>query len=145
MTLEEILIDTLEYYGADENRYCKGLRTCEYSPFTLGIEEISEGCAVGRLLTPELAILLDENGVSSIEEIQPKLDPDEEEDDKSHLLPVQVQQKLIDNMDFFMELQDFHDCKRIINGVLTDTGKSNLIRFINDYNFDQSKFTKWLS
>lgn len=146
MNLEDILLDTLEYYGADESRYCKTINSCQYSPLSLGLEGVSEGCAIGRLLTPELAFELDKLNVGSINDIESINDDEGEiEGDKSGILPAEVQQKLMKNLDFFSDLQSFHDCKRIINGVLTDYGKSQINGFIRDYNFDRSKFTKWLS
>lgn len=55
-----VLQDTIQYYSQDpDGRRCSGYGTCCYSPKTIGKEETSEGCAVGRLLSAELREELD--------------------------------------------------------------------------------------
>ncbi len=148
MNLEDILLDTLEYYGADESRYCMDSKgnSCRYSPFALGIEEASEGCAIGRLLTPEIASKLDKHELGSIDEILQDLEEEIKEDNyhESSLLPKDVYDKLSENIDFFADLQLFHDTKKIVNGKLTLSGSYNLKEFIRRYGFNQFKFTKWI-
>lgn len=58
-----LLDSTIAYYSENINRRCvmtnsEGDVKCKYSGTTIGNEE-SEGCAIGRLLTPELRQQLD--------------------------------------------------------------------------------------
>lgn len=57
----EFLNDTIEYYSTDTNRRCVDdfSDNCFYSPVTANKESISDGCAIGRHLTPELKLELD--------------------------------------------------------------------------------------
>ena len=60
-TIQEKLIllqETKDYYNTDVSRICRSDNKCAYSGKTLGIK--SDGCAVGRLLTPEKRLELDE-------------------------------------------------------------------------------------
>lgn len=57
-----VLQDTVQYYSKDpDGRRCIVDDMCRYSPKTLGKEATSEGCAIGRLLPPELREELDIN------------------------------------------------------------------------------------
>lgn len=76
-----LLNETVAYYSEDTNRRCSNNeRFCAYDPATVGKEGISEGCAVGRLLSPQLKKELDKkyppiskpSGVHSIFEELPK-------------------------------------------------------------------------
>lgn len=55
----QVLEDTVKYYSEDVNRRCLNDYNCFYSPKSVGKEGVSEGCAVGRLLTQELRDFLD--------------------------------------------------------------------------------------
>lgn len=60
----QILDETVAYYSKDTNRRCtspKGTVTggCFYAPESVNKVGISDGCAVGRLLTPEFRIFID--------------------------------------------------------------------------------------
>lgn len=139
MSLEEILLDTLEYYGEDEHRYCKKNSECTYSPATLGLELFSEGCAIGRLLTPEIALKFDnELGFTGIQDIV-----------NHYIYALEFWDKEMANflnseIVFFSQLQMLHDRKLIKNGELDWEGDFILNELINEYSFDKSKFTKWL-
>lgn len=54
MTQEQFLTDTIEYYSKDPSRRrCMNAEgTCKYSPVVARITT-SEGCAIGRHMTPE--------------------------------------------------------------------------------------------
>lgn len=55
-----VLQDTIQYYSQDPiGRRCSDDNSCSYSPKTLWKEATSEGCAVGRLLSPKLREELD--------------------------------------------------------------------------------------
>lgn len=79
MNLQEkkisLLEDTVEYYSVDSNRLCKfgKLPSCYYSPITAQNPH-SNGCAIGRLVSPKLRIKLDEakGTVSEIFDLLPK-------------------------------------------------------------------------
>lgn len=61
MTRDEILLSTLEYYTIDPiNRRCVSDEGyCQYSPITALKKDLSEGCAIGRLLDKDLAREID--------------------------------------------------------------------------------------
>jgi hypothetical protein len=50
----------IAYFSEDPIRRCKGESGCFYHPSTLGLEGVSEGCAVGRKLNPDIALALDD-------------------------------------------------------------------------------------
>lgn len=55
----EVLEETVKYYSENTERRCiKG--SCTYAPENSDKVGISDGCAVGRLLDPELRLKLDE-------------------------------------------------------------------------------------
>lgn len=93
-----LLNETVAYYSEDTNRRCDTEHICAYDPATVGKEGISEGCAIGRLLSPQLKKELDKkytsiskpSGVPSIFEELPK--------------SVQYYGK-----DFLTQLQSLHD------------------------------------
>lgn len=91
----KVLQETLEYYKQDpQAKRCKEGKTCAYSPYTVGKQDTSEGCAVGRLLTPELQQRLDKENEGDIVELV------------FHKLPEEVQSL---GLDFLLYLQYFHD------------------------------------
>ncbi len=60
-----LLNDTIAHYSENVNRRCvaidsNGQIQCKYSGTTINNTE-SDGCAIGRLLTPELRLMLDNN------------------------------------------------------------------------------------
>lgn len=60
MTKEQFLQDTIDYYSVDpENRRCINGTTCAYSPANANKEGKSEGCAIGRHLSPEVQTKFD--------------------------------------------------------------------------------------
>lgn len=60
MNKKEFLQSTIDYYSADINRRCKTRNgICTYSPEAAGKVGISEGCAIGRMMTPENKLLAD--------------------------------------------------------------------------------------
>lgn len=92
----QLVWDTVNYYSENpEERRCKSDVGCVYSPESIDNPN-SEGCAVGRLLTDELKIKLDNvgnlgcTGVSAI----------------FHLLPLDIQAY---SLDLLQSLQGLHD------------------------------------
>lgn len=54
------LEDMIAYFSEDPIRRCTGTSGCFYHPSTLGLEGVSEGCAIGRKLNPDIALALDD-------------------------------------------------------------------------------------
>lgn len=118
-----ILQDTVQYYSQDpEGRRCKNDYSCNYSPKTIGKEETSEGCAVGRLLSPKLREYLDKEyegkgGVSN--------------DDLFSKLPQEVQDL---GQEFLSRLQGLHDTDRYwYSEGLTEIGVRAVRQIEKDY------------
>lgn len=96
MTRLELLEDTVNWFSANPNRRCINPdRRCCYSPQSLPNNSKTTGCAIGRHLSPELALYLDENYTnnSSVSEV-------------FHNLPEDLQ---ILGVDFLLNVQDLHD------------------------------------
>lgn len=55
------LEDTVNHYNS--NNRCELRGSCKYSPYTLGIENTSQGCAIGRYLSKRLAKKFDKLSV----------------------------------------------------------------------------------
>ena len=109
----EVLKETIQYYSQDpQGRRCvNGKGGCYYSPKTVGKEATSEGCAVGRLLPPELQEKLDRDysgaGVSY--------------DELFKTLPQEIQDL---GQTFLLKLQMLHDLEENWNSEgLTETGE----------------------
>jgi len=69
MTQLEFLNDTIAYYSVDPvNRRCTDKEgNCKYSPKTVNKVGLSEGCAIGRKLPPNVQVLLDSSSYGSID------------------------------------------------------------------------------
>jgi hypothetical protein len=136
MTNQELLIDALEYYTVDPvGRRCKDEDGCYYSPKSVGKESTSSGCLIGRLLSPELAELIDskesEIGINSL--INECL----------YTLPSFMNQ---DNKHFLSACQSLHDVNRYWTETgLSDIGKNRVLSIIEEYNLDKSQFEKFLN
>ena len=100
MNRKQVLEDTIKYYSEDTNRRCVKNSGCYYNPINAGKEGISEGCAIGRLISEELQIELDsisdseENG-SGVYNLEVFI-----------LLPEEIQAL---GQDFLSSLQNLHD------------------------------------
>lgn len=119
----DFLNDTVNHYNI--NNRCSaiigGYNSCKYHPKSLGLEGISEGCAIGRKVGRRLALKLDEIGgsVSTIFEHLPK-----------------KLQELQD--DFLMEVQELHDTSTYWN----ETGLSKVGKKM--YNYIKDTYCKSL-
>lgn len=88
--LTTILRDTILYYGKNpSSRRNKTESECLYSPIT----ETSEGCAVGRLLTPLCAKFLDANSCDITVGNE----------------PYEWDENIVEHKTFFKMLQSLHD------------------------------------
>lgn len=136
MPLEDILLDTLEYYSGHPERYCGTESKCAYNPATIGKKNVTEGCAIGRLIDMELASILNKENVSisaqsSMKDILLYSEPS--------------YHKIKENLPFFSELQSLHDAGEITEFPLQHSTMVKINDLINRYGFKRKLFTKWLS
>lgn len=136
---EEFLLDMLEYYTTDTERRCvmsyeNKSFFCKYSPKSLGISNKSEGCAIGRKLSPELALELDNKyGGDEIKEIYEKF---------SGELPEWINEK---TLDFLSSCQVFHDSDSYwTESGLSETGVIKLGEILHVENLSTKPFLKYL-
>lgn len=137
MTKEELLINGLKYYcvNPQERRCIDEKGNCRYSPYSLGKEETSEGCWIGRLLDPEVAKKIDYNEqdvdiVSLIEE-------------NYYELPNYMNNV---NMDYLNKLQDLHDADAYwTQSGLSELGKEKVTIICNQNNIPLEKVKQWLN
>jgi hypothetical protein len=135
LTPEQILVDTLEYYSGHPERMCGSNSKCSYNPATIGKEEFTEGCAIGRLIDKNLAAKLDEENTAitseiTLEEIEAYSEP--------------AYKKIKDNIDFFADLQDLHDKGYLTKPQLEDYPRSRVKHIIKTNKFNAELFTKWI-
>lgn len=126
MTSTELFIDTVKHYSVDPiNRRCIKTLLCRYDPRTLGLEGKSEGCAIGRHMTPENAKIADTSGdlgISLLYESTPELLPE-------------WMQKM--EKEFLVDIQCFHDNDDNWNeNGLSIDGKQYVNRIIEKYKLD---------
>lgn len=89
--LVQILRDTFSYYNENPtSRRNKNEESCYYSPIT----DASEGCAVGRIITPECARFLDDQETCGITVGNE---------------PYEWDKYILEHLVFFKMLQSFHD------------------------------------
>lgn len=118
----KVLQETIQYYSQDpQGRRCEDNRNCFYSPKTIGKEDTSEGCAVGRLLPPKLREKLDRDysgvGVSY--------------DELFKTLPQEIQD--LGQM-FLVNLQDLHDIDEYWNSEgLSESGEEYVRQIQEEY------------
>lgn len=131
--MEANLLTGLAYYTADTNRRCTSDGdTCFYSPVTAEKEGKSEGCWVGKDMTPENRLKADALGIVSV-------------------CALKVQALLPDNLkvlpiDYLMMCQKFHDTdEHWDNKGLTGKGKAFLkYNIIRNFGLSEEKFSKYL-
>lgn len=142
MTPEQFLKDTIEYYGSDLKRRCvvkkpEGVNFCAYSPKTANLEGISEGCAIGRHLTPELKEKLDapkanQNGPAGIIDLikEPTL---------TELFPQWMRDM---DVHFLSSVQNIHDVTNNWGEVegLSSKGKFRVNDIIERFNLKMEKY-----
>ena len=134
-TLEQIIVEGLEYYCEDTSRRCTSTEgTCFYSGESIGKPEI-EGCFIGRMLTPEQRLEWDkaaeetgyDNSIAISDWEKYKVSP-----------PPQI---IEDNLNLFQALQDFHDSAFNWNKTgLTHIGITRLNIIIKNYNLNKEPF-----
>lgn len=128
MTELELLNDTIAYYSVDPvNRRCYNSinGACAYSPKTINKVGLSNGCAIGRHLRPEVQKRFDTTSqLSTIGRII-------SDDENKKLLPEWMQKM---NVDFLTDIQNLHDLDIYWdeNG-LTESGKFAVKYIKNTY------------
>ena len=121
MTRLEFLEDTIKYYSEDTSRRCLDGGFCLYSPIN-ACNNNSEGCAIGRHLTPKLQLLLDKT------------------ENNSSVGNGKVFKKLPKWMrelgqDFLSDMQELHDEEyNWDEGGLTELGKERVQEIKSEYN-----------
>lgn len=116
----ELVEDTVKYYSEDTQRRCLGNGQCYYSPVTAD-NPLSSGCAVGRLVSPELQLILDKHFACGLVDI-------------FHLLPEDIQEY---GQDLLEELQRFHDgANNWDDDGLTLYGQTNLEKIYEKINLN---------
>jgi len=145
VSLSKQLADNLAYYVEDPKRRCFGLSEitkqngCYYSGSTIGKE--TDGCFVGRFLTPEDRVKADtvlannDAGSDIINLI--KIAPDND---------IIIPDVIKNNVELFQLFQQLHDAGEIYwgEGSLTDDGKKKLSKIIRTYALDAAEFSKFL-
>jgi hypothetical protein len=137
MSNTELLLDALEYYTVDPvGRRCVDEdNECRYSPVSLGRQETSEGCAIGRLLNSDVAKRIDDRygsvGIDTLIKKQEKELPDFMN---------------VTNFKFLSKCQNLHDINYYWTKTgLSDIGKNRVSAIIEEYNLDKDKFEKFLN
>lgn len=111
----EFLEDTVKYYSEDVNRRCISSNGCFYDPIQAGKEGVSDGCAIGRHLKPNLKVDLDNASENIVSEIK-----------VFNQLPLKLK-KL--GREFLREVQKLHDSSMKSywdEEGLTDSGKNKV-------------------
>jgi hypothetical protein len=137
---EAFLLDTLEHYSEFDR--CKNDKSgCYYSPERLKKEggyddSNTKGCAIGRHLTPELQMELDNLLLSKF------LGTGVSTNDVFDKLPEDMKGL---GQDFLRDVQDIHDDDRYWSGrSISDIGIVRLGGLIRTFKLDVTKFTKYL-
>jgi len=134
-TKEAFLLDALDYYTTDTNRLCVNKGLCKYSPVNATKEGISEGCMIGRHMTPENQMMADAiNPYGADVSLILK--------NYSDLLPDWL--KLFES-EFIRDCQKLHDNYDNWDYTgLTICGYNRLRDIINAYSLDKAQFEKYL-
>lgn len=122
MTREEFLIDTIEYFATDpiSRRNISQEGICTYTP----IKSTSQGCAIGRFMTPHNQIIADK-----IQDINIIMD--------TTLLPKEIKEL---GTSFLCDVQLFHDENDYFDEYgLTERGMNYINSLIDSYNLNIKK------
>lgn len=139
MTRQEFLLDTVKYYSEDTNRRCvmhvDGLPYCYYSPKYAQKVDISEGCGIGRKLSPEAQEAYDSKG-GPIGQLFCS-------NSHKRMAPQWMQEM---SVDFLIRLQSFHDSDPYWNKNegLSEEGKLSLNYILYEYGLDKEVFLPYL-
>lgn len=139
MTREEFLLDEIEYYSSNVKKRCINSIGCFYSSTNVGNSDISEGCAIGRHLEPELRKKIDEQ--FSLSDILPAGESSSVRNDVIfNQLPEWMKEL---GQDFLVKCQRLHDLSTYWDeSGLSPEGKSQLFKIIELFKLDKNKFLK---
>lgn len=135
-SLSEQLADNLAYYVNDTNKRCTIGANCYYSGESA--KKDSEGCFVGRLLSPEDRLKADKGltpGATGVSSLCKK------EDILGITIPniIKENQQLMRNFQFLHDIGENWDDKG-----LTNEGKTTLKMIIHDFELEEKYFEKFL-
>lgn len=135
-TLSEQLADNLAYYVNDTTKRCTNGEHCYYSGETA--KKDSEGCFVGRLLTPEDRLKADKelaSGISGVEALC----------GRALELGITIPKIISENKTLVRQFQSLHDNdENWIETGLSINGKSKLKYLITQYILEEKYFEKYL-
>ena len=139
MTQEQLLKDTINYYSANPaKRRCvnKKLGACYYSP-KRAYKPLSEGCAIGRHLTPEAKIAFDD--LASSDSDMTTISAIMEVGANKAMMPSWMQKM---NHEFLRRVQGLHDRSEYwdVQG-LTGRGKEIVNDIITEYQLNLDRYT----
>lgn len=142
-TLSEQLADNLAYYINDPSKRCvDSLGGCSYSGESIKhTGKDTEGCYVGRLLSPEDRITADKwlNDAPFCDTTVTGLVGFSEE------LGIKIPKIVSDNIPLMSKFQLLHDTDDYWNEAgLTKEGRSKLLFIINQYHLEEKYFEKFL-
>jgi len=135
-SLSEQMADNLAYYVNDPKKRCANDNDCYYSGKT--INKKTQGCFVGRLLTPEDRLKADsglESGSSGVSSLIAN----------SGELGIKIPKVIKDNERLMNRFQKLHDCNEFWTETgLSDEGKTTLYMIIDDFGLEEKFFEKFL-
>ncbi len=136
MTQEQLLKDTINYYSANPaKRRCvnKKLGACYYSP-KRAYKPLSEGCAIGRHLTPEAKIAFDD--LASSDSDMTTISAIMEVGANKAMMPSWMQEMPVG---LLADIQRLHDVENHWDSSgLTKIGKRAVNYIINRYSLDMA-------
>jgi hypothetical protein len=122
MTKEQLLKDTIDYYSKDPvglrcvKNNGQGNVTCRYSPKNVNKPK-SEGCGIGRHLSPEVKLRYDEEENNSIKEIF--------KDPELKAMAPKWMHRI--GIKYLMAIQSLHDCTNHWTATgLSEAGKNQV-------------------
>ncbi len=130
------LAQNLAYYiGADKRCKKASNGACYYSGLSVPSKD-TEGCFVGRMMTPEMRLTADEAGLGDVHGLIRK------HKDYGIKLP----KFITDNADLMGCFQNLHDGKNYwtIDNFLTKEGKTYLLEIIKEYKLVKKHFNEFL-
>lgn len=130
---KEFLSGALKYYTKDVNRRCVTKNNCYYSPESM-CNKNSDGCLIGRWLTPELKLELDSNKYTKGANVSTQI--------VFSRLPTVLQNL---GQIFLARCQNLHDMPKFWTSTgLSEYGKHEVKNIIEEFELSPLKFKKWL-
>jgi hypothetical protein len=135
MNLSKKLSKELTYFVENPNKRCRDIRgNCRYSGKTLGLD--TEGCLIGRMMSEDVRVRADRDGVDGIDDLLEYLD------EKG----LDVEFLRDKNVDVLRDFQDLHDNSSYWEeSGLSDRGRERLRDYIYNGSLDISDFSHLLT